>query len=125
MAGNLQVYTKATVYIDGNLLSEEASISVKRSTGSQPVKTVAKGYSGESPGAPMAEGQCENAVPAADFEMDPGQYMANLQSAELTVFAAGSTFTTTVFIYEDNFSHAVETQSKLAFSFRGPYADWE
>jgi hypothetical protein len=125
MAGNLQLYTKATVYIDGNLLSEEASVTVKRSTGSQAVKTTAKGYAGESPGAPMTEIQVENAVPAADFELNPGQYMANLDSAEVTIFAAGNTLTVTGFIYEDNFSHAVESQSKLSFSARGPFADWE
>jgi hypothetical protein len=125
MAGNLQLYTKATVYIDGSLLSEEASVSVDRSTGSQPVKTTAKGYAGESPGAPMMEIEVSNAVPAADFELNPGEYMANLESCEVTIFAAGSTLTATMFIYKDNFKHAVESQSNLSFSARGPFGDWE
>lgn len=122
---NLDRYTKATVYVNGALLSEEASVSVKRTSGSQPVKTVAKGYSGESPGSPMTEISVENAVPSADFELDPGPFMLNLDIAEVTVFAAGRTLTSKGCIHEDNFSHAVDTQAKLSFSFRGQFATWD
>lgn len=118
-------YSKASVYVDGSLLSQEATVSVKRSTGSQPVKTVANGYSGESPGAGMLEISVENAVPAADFEVDPGKYMANLDNCEITIFAAGRTLTQTMCIYEDNFGHGVDTPAKLTFSARGKYADWQ
>ncbi len=122
---NLERYTKATVYLNSKLLSEESSVTIKRSTGSQPVKTTAKGYAGESPGAPMCEITVENAVPSADFELDPGQFMLDLENVELTVFAAGRTATSKGFIYEDNFSHAVENQSKLSFSMRGQFPTWD
>lgn len=125
MSGNLQKYTKAAVYVDGALLSEEASVTIKRVTGAQVVKTVAKGFAGVSPGAPMLTISVENAVPSADFELNPGDYMTELDAAELTIFAAGSTLTSKGFILEDNFSHAVETQSKLTFEFTGQFADWE
>ena len=122
---NLDLYTKATVYLNAALLSEESSVTIKRSTGSQPVKTAAKGYAGESPGAPMAEITVENAVPSADFEMDPGQVMLDLETVELTIFAAGRTATVKGFIIEDNFAHAVETQSKLSFTMRGQFPTWD
>jgi hypothetical protein len=73
----------------------------------------------------MTEIDVENADPSADFELNPGSYMANLQSAEVTIFAANSTLTVVAFIYQDNFSHAVETASKLSFSARGQFADWQ
>lgn len=125
MASNLQLYTAANVYINGSLLAEEASVTVARSTNSQQVITVAKGYAGESPGAPMTDITVENAVPAADFEVNPGKFMAELKVVEFTVFAAGNTLTFKGFIITDNFSHAANTESKLSFTARGSFADWE
>jgi hypothetical protein len=121
---NLQKYTKATVYWNGTLLSEESSVTVKRMSGAQPVKTTAKGFAGMSPGAPMMTVSVENAVPTADFELDPGAVMENLDDGELTIFAAGRTITSKGFITEDNFSHAFESQSKLSFEFTGQFANW-
>lgn len=122
---DLQLYTKAQVYVGGSLLSEEADVSVKRMTGAQVVKTVAKGFAGLSPGAPMLQVSISNAVPAVDFEYNPGTNMLDLDVVEITVFAAGRTLTSKGFVTDDNFSHAVETQSKLAFEFTGQFADWE
>lgn len=122
---DLQLYTKASIYKDGSLLSEEADLTVKRMTGAQVAKTVAKGFAGLSPGAPMIQISVTNAVPATDFEYNPGSNMANLDVVEITVFAAGRTLTSKGFITDDNFSHAVETPSKLSFEFTGQFADWE
>lgn len=122
---DLQLYTKASVYVDGSLLSEEADVTLKRMTGAQVVKTVAKGFSGLSPGAPMLQISVTNAVPSTDFEYNPGQDMSDLNVKEVTIFAAGRTLTSKGFVTDDNFSHAVETQSKLSFDFTGQFADWE
>src|SRR5574338_728038 len=118
---NLQLYTAAFVYVNGALLSEEASVTVNRSTNSQQVITVAKGYAGESPGAAMCEITVESAVPAADFELDPSKFLGELRVTEFTVFAAGKTLTFKGFIISDNFSHAANTESKLTFSARGQF----
>lgn len=125
MSGNLQNYTKAVVYIEDALLSEETSVSVRRTTGSNPVMTTAKGYGGESPGAPMMEIDISNAVPSADFEMNPGKFMKLNQFAKITIFAAGKTLTQTCFIHEDNFSHGVGKEATLEFKCRGSFRDWE
>jgi len=119
------LYSKAQVYVNGGLLSEEASVTIKRTTGAQIIKTVAKGFAGVSPGAPMVEISISNAVPSADFELDPGSFMLALEPAEVTVFAAGKTLTSKGFILDDNFSHGVETPSKLDFNFTGGFAEWE
>lgn len=122
---NLSQYTKAVVYIGTSVLSEEASVTIKRSSGSQPVKTVAKGYSGESPGSPMTEITVSNAVPSADFELDPGNFINLVEVVTITIFAAGRTMTVKGFIIDDNFSHAVDSEAKLEFNFRGGIAYWE
>jgi hypothetical protein len=122
---NLETYTKATVYVNSSLLSEEASVTIKRMSGAQPVKTTAKGLAGFSPGAPMMTISVSNAVPSADFELDPGPMIASIETVEVTIFAAGRTLTTKGAILDDNFSHAVETASKLDFEFTGQMAQWE
>lgn len=122
---NLQLYTLAYVTVGGALLTEEASVSVTRRTNSQQVTTVAKGYAGESPGAPNCEIQVTNAVPAADFELDPGPFMKSLQVVEIGLIAAGKQITVKGFIVEDTFKHSVNAESTLDFSFRGRFPDWE
>lgn len=127
--GNLQTYTKATVYFNGGKLSEEASVTIKRMTNSQEVDTVDKGYSGESPGSAKIEISVSNAVPSVDFEMNPGDFMLGVApgagSVEISIFAANRTLTTKGFVISDNFSHAVNSASKLDFEMRCSPANWE
>ena len=122
---NLQIYSLAFITVGGALLTEEASVTVHRRTNSNAVNTVAKGYSGESPGAANCEIQVKNAVPAADFELNPGPYMKSLQSVEIGVIAAGKQITVPGFIIEDTFQHGVGQEATLDFSFRGVFPDWE
>lgn len=122
---DLQLYTKATVYINSGLLSQESSVSIDRNSGSSPVDTVANGYSGESPGSPKLEISIDNAVPSADFELNPGSFMKLLTPVEISIFAAGRTLTTTGFVYADNFTHAVNTPAKITMKLRAKFTDWE
>lgn len=121
----LQLYSLAYVLVDGAILTEEASVTVNRATNSQAVNTVAKGYSGESPGAANCEIQVTNAVPSADFEMNPGKYMKGLKEVEIGVLVAGKQLTAKGFIISDSFKHSVNNESSLDFSFRGSFGDWE
>lgn len=118
-------YTKAVVYINGNLLTEESTCTVKRTDGGNTVKTVAKGFAGRSPGAPMTAITVKNAVPSVDFEFNPGAFMGNTEPVEVSVFAAGKTLTVTGFITSDNFQHGVEAAAELEFEFEGGFSDWE
>lgn len=122
---NVQTYSKALVLLNGTLLAEEASVSVRRSTGAQKVMTTAKGWAGMSLGAPMIEIDVSSAVPSADFEVDPGRFMKTLEIVELTVVAAGKQLTSKGIINEDSFKHSVNAESTLEFKFEGQYADWE
>lgn len=123
----MQLYSLAQVYINGSLLAEEASVTIDRDTKALPVMTVAKGFSGMSPGAPMMSIQVENGVPAAGFELNPGQFMSisgGLQVVEVSIFAAGQLLTTKGFVVSDNFQHAVNQEAKLKFSITAQFADW-
>lgn len=118
-------YTLALVYVDDALLAQEASVSLRRASGSSPVETTALGYAGESPGSPMCEIDISNAVPSSDFELDPGPFIATLKRCKVTIFAAGRKYSSRGQITEDNFQHATNSQSKLEFKFRGKMGQWE
>lgn len=123
----LEVYTLAVIYVDGALLTEESSVTVDRDGRMQEVNTVAKGFAGMSPGAPIVRIDVENGVPARDFELNPGSFFINpsdISIAEVTVFAGGRSLTTKGFILKDNFRHAVNAEARLSFNFIGEPADW-
>jgi hypothetical protein len=121
----VQRYSKAAIYVNSLPLTEESNVTVKREDGGNAVKTVAKGYSGRSPGAPMTMITVKNAVPSADFEFNPGPFMNNTEPVEVTVFAAGRTLTVSGFIISDNFQHGVDAAAELEFEFEGGASDWE
>ena len=126
----LQLYSQVEVYLNGTKMAEEAQVSIGRRTNAQPVNTVAKGYAGESPGAAIMEVKITSAVPAAAFEVNPGQFMGLVSASalvpvEITLFAAGSTLTSKGFVYEDNLSHAVNSEAKIEMSARLEPADWK
>lgn len=120
-----KLYTNATVYLDSALLSEQTSVTIKWSSGSTPVKTAGRGYSGESPGSAMCEITISAFVPADYFEYNPGVDIQLLAEKELTIFAGGSTLTSKGFIVEASFAKATDSEAKLDFSFRGGYASFE
>lgn len=121
----LQRYTDVSVYVNGRLLIESTSISVNRKSGSQPVNTQAKGFAGMSPGSPMMEITIENAVPSADFELDAGSFIRNMDVNEFMFFAAGKSLTTNGFFTDDSFSGAVDTASKLSQNIMAEFAEWQ
>lgn len=125
MAGNLQNYTLVHAYVDGSLLTQASSVSIARKSAAQPVNTIVEGFAGMSPGSPMMEISIENAVPSADFELNPGLGIQRLTVYEFTFFAAGRTLTTKGYVTDDNFSGAVDTPSKLAMTIMAQFADWE
>lgn len=118
------LYTNAVVYLDGAILAEAQSIKVDRETGSQETNTIVKGWAGVTPGASKTKVSVENAVPSADFEVDPGRFMKTNKEVELTIFCAGRTLTSKGVILSDSFNYSVGQDAKLSFEFVGPYAEW-
>lgn len=125
MSSATQLYTNATVYVDGSLLSEAASVQVERDSNSQLVNTIARGFAGVSPGAAITKISVSNAVPAADFELNPGKFLLANKEVEVTVFAGGRTLTSKGFIMSDSFQYSTGSSSELSFQFTGGPSDWQ
>lgn len=126
MAEEAQLYTLLYCTIGGKLLTEEGSMTVRRSTNSIAVATVAKGYAGESPGAAMVEIDIENAVPAAGFEYDAGDDMEALNFVELgCIGPGGKQLVARGAITEDSLQGGVNAESKYSLKFRGAFQKYE
>jgi hypothetical protein len=123
--GNLAQYTLLFETANGALLAQEQAITIRRSTNSQPVATVALGYAGESPGAPMMEVTVRNALPANGIEFDPGPAMAGLIPVSLyTLGPGGKQLKGECFIHEDSIQHSVNSPAEITFNARGPMTLW-
>jgi len=120
MSGNAQLYTLVFFSADGTLLAEEVEVDVARTTNSQPVSTVAKGYAGESPGAPMVEVDVRNAIPAGGFEFDMGKKMMGLIPVDVQVWGPGGTsLKGKMFVISDSVRHGVNQEAAYSFRARG------
>lgn len=125
MSSNLQAYTLLFQTVNGALLAQEQSVSIDRTTNSQPVSTVAGGYSGESPGAAMMEFSVVNAVPAGGFEFDAGTNMLALIPCQLyTLGPGGKQLKGECFIHADSLRHGVNQVAEYTFRARGKAALW-
>lgn len=118
----LKLYTLQYVSINGTLLTEQFESQIARSSNSQAVTTVARGYAGESPGAATVEIDVTNAVPADGFELDAGDNIEGLIPVDVGLIAAGKQLVVKAFIISDSFSHSVNAESKYSFKMRGPFA---
>lgn len=120
-----QLYTLIYATADSSLLSEEASVSLSRETGSSPSKTVAKGYAGETPGAAMCELDVSNMVPAAGIEFNAGKYMKTMTPIEMGLLSHGEQLLFKGFIIADSFRHSANGDAGYDFKVRGAFADFE
>lgn len=126
MAGNLQLYSLLYARVGGALLTEEASIDFERDGGGNIVKTVAKGFSGISPGSPMCSGRVMNAIPAAGLEYDAGQVIQSYTPVTIGILRSdGKQCVINGFIMKDAHSHAVDQEAKYDFNFVGQYPVWQ
>jgi len=121
----LKIYALLFPSVDGSLLMEESSITITRTTNSQPVHTVGNGYAGESPGAAMCEFDVTGAIPKDGFEFDAGKKMATLTPAKLYVLGpGGATLKGECFIISDVTRHGVNQEATYEFRARGPMKLW-
>jgi hypothetical protein len=125
VATTLQLYSNAFVTLDGRLLTEEASISVDKKSGLNPVFTVPKGFAGMSQGAASCEVTIETAVPAIDFEFNPDAYMRTAQVVEVGIVLANRQTVFKGFITDASYSHSANQESKLQIKIMTQFADFE
>ena len=116
MAGNDQLYSLLFITTDGTLLAEEQQIDIKRTSNSQRVMTVAKGFAGLSPGAPLVEISVTNAMPSAGFEFDMGKKILGLIPVDVQVLGPGGTaLKGKAFVESDTIRHGVNQAASYSF----------
>lgn len=128
-ASNLQKYATGQLYLGPQggspvLQLEMQSFTIKRSSGATGVDTAAKGFAGQSPGSPKMTISVQSAVPAAGMEFDPGTYIKNLDVADIVIFAASRTLSTSGFINDDTFSYSVNSEGKIDMEIVAQMAEW-
>ncbi len=121
---DFMLYSQALLYLDGNKLAECDSIQVQGDSKAQIIETIEQGFSGIAMGAATLRFLVKNAVPDADFELDPNKYIKKGEFKELMVFAASKVITTTVFINNWSFSYQVNGKAELTFEAVGAWSDW-
>ena len=122
---SVQLYSLIYALVDGALLSEEASVEVTRTGGMSPVRTVAKGLAGVSPGSPEISIKFKNAIPAAGFELNAGPRIRAAKVVEVGLLCAGQQLKAVGFIMGDSFGHSVNSEAMYDFDFLGGWADFE
>lgn len=129
LAGNkshgLRHYSKAFVFVNGSLLTQETSVTVNLKSNSTPQYTLALGFAGLSQGAGVAEVSIENAIPSADFEFNPDWRLRRGEAVEIGIVMAGQQLSLKGFVESATFSHAVNDASKLSIQIVCRLNDFE
>jgi hypothetical protein len=119
-----QLYTATWVKIDKKTLCEEASITIDKKSGLNPVYTVAKGFAGMAIGASSCEMTIESAAPSADFEMNPDPFLQTGELVEVSCTMSGRVMTGKMFLTDATYSHAVNQESKIVMKLMGSFQPW-
>lgn len=122
---SVQLYSSAFATINGKLLTEEASITVTKSSGLNPVFTVNKGFAGMSQGAATAEIDIDNAVPSADFEFNPDSFMQEGSTIEIGIIMAGRQTVFVGFITSATYAHSVNQEAKMSMKIMAGFEVFE
>lgn len=121
----LKLYSNCDVFINGALLAEEASVSVNKKSGLNPVFTVQNGLAGMTQGAGTAEVSIESAVPSADFEFNPDPFMKTGEVVELRIVMANRETNCKGFITDASYAHSVNDASKLSMTLLCRFEEFE
>jgi hypothetical protein len=123
----LTKYSNAFVYVDGNLLYQNAQVSVEKKSGLNMVETTAIGLAGACQGAARVEISIDNAVPLADFELGDfwDQAMKNATVHEIEIRMGSRSSKHNCFVTDATYSHSTNEHSKVGVKLTGQYALFE
>lgn len=121
MSEFLQRYAVGQVYVNGQLLAEQNSVSVARSTTGQSRITLHGGYAGESPGAEMIDIQVTSNFPSTYLEFDSGRFLFGSRQVEFDIIIGNQILSFLGYITSDNFAHAVNNSATISFSAKGRF----
>jgi len=123
---NTLIYTKVQVEIAGSPAMEASKVSFDRTVNSVAVKTINKGYSGETPGAPMSEMTLDFAVPDGQFEFDIESAIQTVTPVEFTIKLNNGKFVNfNGTITNDSLSYSIDDNTTYNLKARGTMSFWE
>lgn len=125
MAADLQLYANIRIELANTVLAEATSISIDKKSGMIPVFTVGSGFSGMTQGASTCEISVENAVPSADFEFSPDQYMRLGTVVDIVIEMAAKQTVVKGFITDCTYSYSINDSSKLSLKLMSRFGDFE
>lgn len=117
-------YSKVECYLNGSLMFEAASVKIDRSGNGSPVNSIAGGFTGWAPGAPIQQVSIESNVPADGFEFDLGKAIKNCEEVSLTFYAGGKSMSVTGFCTADGISGGINGDSKVSQSYTTEIGEW-
>lgn len=126
MSGNSAQYALLLVSVNNALLQEAQSIELKRTGGGQIVHTLAKRFSGISPGSSFCTINVANAVPASGNEIDFGDQIDGYIPVELAIARSdGKSAKAVCFIMADDFKQGVDQAAGYSFDAIGGFPTFE
>jgi hypothetical protein len=126
MSGNVTQYALLLVTVNNALLQEAQSVELDRAGGGQIIDTLAKRFSGISPGSSKGTIKVTNAVPAAGHEIDFGEEIDGYIPVELGIARSdGKEAKATFFIMSDSLRQGVDQAAAYSFDAIGALPKFE
>lgn len=126
MSGNSTQYALLLTAVNNALLQEAQNVEMKRTGGGQIIHTLAKRFSGISPGSSFCTMNITNAIPASGNEIDFADEIDGYIPVELALVRSdGKSAKAVGFIMDDDFKQGVDQAASYSFSFIGPFPKFE
>jgi hypothetical protein len=125
MAADLQRYSEAYVFMDSNLFTQNASVTIEKTGSGQPIHTIGAGFAGVSQGSPVITISLENCVPSKDFEFNPDMFIRSNVIVEVGVVMASRQCVFKGFITDATYTYSVNDAAKISLKIIGRYSDFE
>lgn len=119
----LKSYSKATVWVNGLLMAEEASVKMNFNSGLSKVYTVQKGFAGVSKGAPEVAISMTAAIPTDGFEYLP-EKLPNGTVINCSVFTGSKTYSGDCIVMSYSIDHSANSHATISMEIAGVYQDW-
>lgn len=126
MSGQTQLYTLLFATVGNALLNEAQNVEIKRVGGGNIVMTLAKRFSGISPGSSMCTITVTSAVPASGMEVDFGSAIDGYIPTTVGIARAdGKEASVTGFVMEDDIKQGVNQEATYTFTVTAPLPQFQ
>ncbi len=121
------VYDQLYVYLDGNLLMENVSLSIDLEGDDQDVLTIAKGWAGQTPSPKKTMAQLANVIPPEGQEVDAwkASLLSEKHKMRFQSAATGKTLESEGFIRKPKIAAGVGKTADQNFEFHGTPGLWQ